>query len=126
MGNVAKVLCFREPDSEKEPPLKGKAKDKAGNFIVYEERKKLKAVSCLTPSRGSFDNDICQSKSFSKKPCIHDYVLYSVRPFLIRFLVLGDLVKSSLQNIERMISFLPSRPFLNHNYNCDIPTSIRF
>lgn len=78
MGNVAKYLCYQAREHDQEPPLRGKLRDRTGNPKYLEEKKKLKALSCLSPSRGSFEKDQCNKKSVNSKPCIHDYILYTV------------------------------------------------
>lgn len=78
MGNVSKVLCFRVSEPESKPSLKGKNTGKAGNSKNSDDKVKLKAFSCVTPNREAFEIDLCPTKSYSQKPCIHDYTLYSV------------------------------------------------
>lgn len=78
MGNVAKYLCFHERDATPANQIRELAKGKSGIAKMTEERRKLRAVSCLSPNRGSFEKELGHKKSCTHKPCIQDYVLYSV------------------------------------------------
>lgn len=78
MGNVAKYLCLEERETVPETPVKAAARGKLIALKLPDERRKLKAVSCISPLKGSFENEAGLKKSIAKKPSIQDYVLYSV------------------------------------------------
>ena len=80
MGNVAKYLCPHERETIPDGQIKGILIGKSGNIKISEERLKLKALSCLSPMRGNLEkeNENENKKSCNHKPCIQDYILYSV------------------------------------------------
>lgn len=81
MGNVAKYLCLQERETTKPTQVDLAIKLKGNQSRASEERVKLKAVSCLTPVRGNFDQEQALSKAVGHRVSIQDFILYSVLAF---------------------------------------------